>query len=1616
METSNESTSVGVSATDFLDLIWGEAEGFVTVSEGLPPTDAEVEDARNGAHVTPTFQAFLNHRWPRDRTKIAKRVATLTEAGRSVAYTPTVRETRLNRGVTTPLNPHLHVDLDPVDPRWITEELRPTVAVETSPGNFQGIWLMEGAAPEHPMAAGGLNHRLVSALTTESPLVNAPEGVTAQADPAGWDGTKSLRLPGTLHNKAKYVAEDGSRPQARVLWDDGPRHRWSDLDALLPQLAVTSSSREELAEGWENVPPLPREEMAPWTVAKLDTLLAAEEGQRSGPRYGLVNSLLICGETPEVTAATVWHYAPNKAAGTIAGEVAKAAAELSGRALWLADLDPASWATKFNLDRVPAVQELRRVVKRHTEKATVAVNLQGHVTGLLRVLVPAFTAAEAWDIAAEALTKKEARMARRHTVAEVPAPVQAGEVNRGHVPDSAPLAGLPITRLYRERPGKLWGELYGRMVIYSIREDPETGEMAFTLDHVVLEGTAELDREAYMITRVVAKDGERQQKEVVSQHLRITDLDGSVSDVDLIQRRKERAKAADAPLGGDLAGCPLVLSKNELAAFTRAARELAQKRGTYTASTVSGDTGFSQGSSAFWYHGTALTAEGYEDTGAADAGLAGLEQPSATGANDFIRQMLYAASIYSAGLVTAITGAAFQGPLRPFTGAIVLYGEGGEGKTAAARLLGSSLVDPEQANDGVPDEAGESTGAESAQADGSSDTDIAFRRLLTEHPNLPLLLDEVGAQGSRDAETQLSRVVHMLFDHTTRRKMRRDGDSHSLDTAERRVLATGIITTNRTIHAAEVPVWTRSLVLTPARAENRGEQLEPVTTEEAAQVRRALFSAWIQHVVGMRQQAGRAYRGWANAEARRTTSYWESLGVDGRQAYVLSQVEMGWAQAAAFLLNAGADRGLVEKLREMVRSGLNEVCAEQARRYPPQENREPLEILRDRLWAQFSTGKGHLVGADGNAPIIPETSLLGWAGDRASGARLGWLSEDGTEVLVLRDEAERILTPDSVGATECAHEAAHRGWITARGYGALADKPREKVACRRRLGGVRFHVIPMSWDFLAPGDDGNGDAPRGGGSAPTPPPPRPLPDPPAQGALLNSDGVPLVAAPAAATAPASPSSSEAVTTEDLDPDADLLSAPAPVAPSTLPTTAPDELTPFLSWQRHIIVTPDALALPSGRTLEYSAPSQDVAGLARVLGELAFRSNTYTQVFLPAETLTAYGCEGVLAAHLDQFRHDLAANLRGSVATVRVGEGPAVSVKSEAGMWHRFILTPLLSTADDAEVRTGMPDLTSLEDTQEALATWSRIFSVTSKGHTHPVPFTGQVFTSARNIYRDTTKIQDGGVGSGFVADEAWIGDRILRSVGTNRLAAPLPKGKGHAVTQIDVNRHYASVARRLPLGLGDPVEVPPAELDTSRYGWALLAKRPTIPAGLPDLVPADGMDLLVPTGTLGYLDELGVSYTVEQAWAWERSTEALRGFTDFMLARSDALAMPQNSLASARWSTAAKTLANRFYGSLGSVQEQQPTWRRADWQAAIVAAGDVALARKVAPLIEQGATVHGYMIDGVFLTLPEGAEVPTGTRPGQLRIEKTLPVTPAMRKAKSVYELVAHFNETEEEK
>jgi hypothetical protein len=97
--------------------------------------------------------------------------------------------------------------MDERDPRGI--ELKPTIAIESSPGRHVGLWLTDDVVTEE------LNERLAKYLGDK-------EG--------GWDLTQVLRLPGTINHK--YAA----LPRVRVLWRDGPEYSVRDLSRSLPKL------------------------------------------------------------------------------------------------------------------------------------------------------------------------------------------------------------------------------------------------------------------------------------------------------------------------------------------------------------------------------------------------------------------------------------------------------------------------------------------------------------------------------------------------------------------------------------------------------------------------------------------------------------------------------------------------------------------------------------------------------------------------------------------------------------------------------------------------------------------------------------------------------------------------------------------------------------------------------------------------------------------------------------------------------------------------------------------------------------------------------------------------------------------------------------------------------------------------------------------------------------------------------------------------------------------------------------------------------------------------------------------------------------------------------------
>lgn len=104
-------------------------------------------------------------------------------------------------------------DLDEADPRTI--KIKPTVAIESSPGRFVGLWMIDEQMTEE------LNQRLSYAIG---------------ADKSGWDLTQVLRVPGTRNYK--YT----STPKVRLMWGDGPEYTVKELDSRMPRTKRVSSS------------------------------------------------------------------------------------------------------------------------------------------------------------------------------------------------------------------------------------------------------------------------------------------------------------------------------------------------------------------------------------------------------------------------------------------------------------------------------------------------------------------------------------------------------------------------------------------------------------------------------------------------------------------------------------------------------------------------------------------------------------------------------------------------------------------------------------------------------------------------------------------------------------------------------------------------------------------------------------------------------------------------------------------------------------------------------------------------------------------------------------------------------------------------------------------------------------------------------------------------------------------------------------------------------------------------------------------------------------------------------------------------------------------------------
>jgi len=282
-----------------LTRIWGrDREGYVFLP-WISGTARTPQARRKAYHEGPAYE------WPADEGRILEHLRGHTTD--DVYFSVSLFTDR--RRVENQAEPErcLWADLDPVDPRTLSHDIRPTIAWESSPGRYQGIWLLD-----RPLVGaswpGKENQRLSLALG---------------ADPSGWDTTQLLRVPGRKNHKPDHRdAGDGEPVEGQLLWMDGPYYTADDFDDL-PEIRLIGETDDLLDD--ELLSSIDRHEV--WARVRLKVsgrvreLMAvrdpsvAESTDRSDALWQIERDLADAGctlaEIVAIVRASVW----NKYAG-----------------------------------------------------------------------------------------------------------------------------------------------------------------------------------------------------------------------------------------------------------------------------------------------------------------------------------------------------------------------------------------------------------------------------------------------------------------------------------------------------------------------------------------------------------------------------------------------------------------------------------------------------------------------------------------------------------------------------------------------------------------------------------------------------------------------------------------------------------------------------------------------------------------------------------------------------------------------------------------------------------------------------------------------------------------------------------------------------------------------------------------------------------------------------------------------------------------------------------------------------------------------------------------------------------------------------------------------------
>jgi hypothetical protein len=178
----------------------------------------------------------------------------------------------------------LFSDMDEVDPR--RTKPRPTIAIESSPGRYVGLWRTDKPITEE------LNQRLAYSIG---------------ADKNGWDFSQVLRIPGTRNYKYQ------GQPRVKLLWSDGPKYKVAELEASVPRMTDDAAGgvNEDAATVFKKWSP----RMSFETRALLLQKKTPAPGKRSEVLFKLGNELLETGMTEDEALVLLMNCVWNKFAG-----------------------------------------------------------------------------------------------------------------------------------------------------------------------------------------------------------------------------------------------------------------------------------------------------------------------------------------------------------------------------------------------------------------------------------------------------------------------------------------------------------------------------------------------------------------------------------------------------------------------------------------------------------------------------------------------------------------------------------------------------------------------------------------------------------------------------------------------------------------------------------------------------------------------------------------------------------------------------------------------------------------------------------------------------------------------------------------------------------------------------------------------------------------------------------------------------------------------------------------------------------------------------------------------------------------------------------------------------